>query len=477
MQASSAPSASRRSAPHRTPHSDHTNYEEHAALIDAPMPIPAPRRARPESLDMPQPRSEEPVRRPARPTHRDGGGYRPRAPFTARASTKPVPDLPASRGVFIPPQRPGTTRSIPLSDTAHVSMPMIAVRYMEETYIVGSGLDSGSVEFPGVSTVMPDVRILLPIRETIKAWFLTECRPEMVEGIVPLIVHLDFPPIYAYESVIEKIRTLLVSKGFGDRADLHVMKAGFDRAETVGDFTFRSFPLSSREHRSYNSARYETPNGRVLVLEPEPDPIQLSDILGPLDLVFTGPHDDLSAEVRERLPLVHTQKIVCVDPHENFDRNPAFSVRPTEIFARLQHGNIIDVTEHQRIDVHAVRLFLDTFVVDSVGIGTASSHVLQARAQMQTSGVAVVAFPVDRNTRAIIGLIRIETRGLAHAHEIREVHRYIIKIARTIYEQTIKDIPDIDERDLGKILKTDLEKALQTKFKRSPMVIPVIMGF
>jgi mRNA degradation ribonuclease J1/J2 len=50
----------------------------------------------------------------------------------------------------------------------------------------------------------------------------------------------------------------------------------------------------------------------------------------------------------------------------------------------------------------------------------------------------------------------------------------VIKKSREIYENTVKDIPDIDEKDLLKILRTDLEKFLLHKLDREPMVIPII---
>jgi len=51
----------------------------------------------------------------------------------------------------------------------------------------------------------------------------------------------------------------------------------------------------------------------------------------------------------------------------------------------------------------------------------------------------------------------------------------IIKKAKSIYENTIKDVPEIEEKDLIKIIKTDLEAFLLQKIDREPMVIPMIM--
>jgi mRNA degradation ribonuclease J1/J2 len=81
---------------------------------------------------------------------------------------------------------------------------------------------------------------------------------------------------------------------------------------------------------------------------------------------------------------------------------------------------------------------------------------------------------VDKKTKAIIGHIRVETRGLVYVDEVRYIHRIIIKKSREIYENTIKDIPDMEEKDLIKILRTDLETFLLKRIEREPMIIPMV---
>ena len=108
--------------------------------------------------------------------------------------------------------------------------------------------------------------------------------------------------------------------------------------------------------------------------------------------------------------------------------------------------------------------------------GSESNHVIQAREQMYEAGVATIVFIVDKDSRAILGPIKLETRGLAHLHEAREIHRFIIKTARTSYEQTVMDVPDIEEKDFLKIIKKDLSRFIVQKFNRDPVIIPVIVS-
>jgi mRNA degradation ribonuclease J1/J2 len=104
----------------------------------------------------------------------------------------------------------------------------------------------------------------------------------------------------------------------------------------------------------------------------------------------------------------------------------------------------------------------------------ASSHVLKAREQMMQAWVLVVNFKVDKKTRALIWHIKIETRWLVYLDEVQHTHRWLIRKSREIYENTIKDVPDISEKDLLKIIKTDLEAYLTKKLDREPMIIPMI---
>ena len=70
--------------------------------------------------------------------------------------------------------------------------------------------------------------------------------------------------------------------------------------------------------------------------------------------------------------------------------------------------------------------------------------------------------------------IKLESRGWVYLDEVRNIHRAIIKKARDIYENTIVDVPDMEEKDIIKIIKTDLEKFLLQKIDREPMIIPII---
>jgi mRNA degradation ribonuclease J1/J2 len=64
---------------------------------------------------------------------------------------------------------------------------------------------------------------------------------------------------------------------------------------------------------------------------------------------------------------------------------------------------------------------------------------------------------------------------LVYLDEVRLVHKMVHKKAKDVFESTIKDVPDMEEKDLVKIIKSDLEAFVLQKIERTPMIIPIIM--
>lgn len=141
----------------------------------------------------------------------------------------------------------------------------------------------------------------------------------------------------------------------------------------------------------------------------------------------------------------------------------------------LDNGQIVDFAAKTG-DVFKSRIKapIQEIIVDGHGMGIATSHVLTAREKMMEAWVLVLGYKVDKKTKAIIGHIKIETRGLVYIDEVRYIHRSIIKKAREIYENTIKDVPDMEEKDLFKIIRDDMEVFLLKRIDRAPMIIPMV---
>ncbi len=142
----------------------------------------------------------------------------------------------------------------------------------------------------------------------------------------------------------------------------------------------------------------------------------------------------------------------------------------------LDNGQIVDFAPRNwNVFKSRIKAPIQEIVIDGHGIWLATSHVIKARQVMQDSWVLVILFKVDKHSKALIWHIKLETRWLVYLEEVRYIHRIIIKKSRMIYENTIKDVPEIEQKDLNKIIKTDLEAFLLQKIDRAPMIIPMII--
>jgi len=157
-------------------------------------------------------------------------------------------------------------------------------------------------------------------------------------------------------------------------------------------------------------------------------------------------------------------------------KNTAMSIwMKEENILLLDNWNIVDFWPDQKVFKSRIKVPIQDIIIDWHGIWTLTSHVIQAREKMMNAWVLVVLFKVDSKSKAILWPLKIESRWLVYLDEVRVVHKMIIKKAKSIYENTIKDVPEIEENDLIKIIKTDLENFLLQKIDRSPMIIPIIM--
>ncbi len=160
----------------------------------------------------------------------------------------------------------------------------------------------------------------------------------------------------------------------------------------------------------------------------------------------------------------------------NAHKNTAISIgMKEEDILLLDNWNIVDFWPDGKVFKSRIKVPIQDILIDWHGIWTTTSHVIQAREKMMNSWVVTIIFKIDSKSKAIISPIKLESRWLVYLEEVRIIHKIIIKKARSIYENTIKDVPEIEEKDLLKIIKTDLESYLLQKIDREPMIIPMII--
>lgn len=184
-------------------------------------------------------------------------------------------------------------------------------------------------------------------------------------------------------------------------------------------------------------------------------------------------------EQKIMLNLIHPKYFVPVYGDLYFrhiHKNTAMSIgMKEENILMLDNGNIVDFSPEGKVFRSKIKVPIQDIIIDGHGIGTVTSHVIQAREKMMNSWVLVIVYKIDANNRAIVENIKVESRGFVYTDEVKTVHRMIIKKAKSIYENTVKDFPQIEEKDLAKIVKTDMENFLLQKIDRDPMIIPLFL--
>ena len=140
----------------------------------------------------------------------------------------------------------------------------------------------------------------------------------------------------------------------------------------------------------------------------------------------------------------------------------------------LDNGNIVDFAPNGSVFKSKIKVPIQDYVIDGTGMWLTTSHVIKAREQMMNAWVLVIQITVDKKTRAILAPLRLETRWFVYVDEVRFLHKIIIKKAREVFENTIQAVPDMEEKDLIRILRTDLEQFVLKKIEREPMIIPIL---
>jgi ribonuclease J len=139
---------------------------------------------------------------------------------------------------------------------------------------------------------------------------------------------------------------------------------------------------------------------------------------------------------------------------------------------KLQNGDVLEVSEAEaRI---TERVAAGVTIVDGSGVTGIEDIVLRDRWHLSQDGIFVVVCSVDRATGRIIAGPDCISRGAILTTE--EEHVYDEAKGRVI--QFLEDLPEDSGRDWAAIrqdVRRTVNKLLQSKTGRRPMVVPVIM--
>ena len=111
-------------------------------------------------------------------------------------------------------------------------------------------------------------------------------------------------------------------------------------------------------------------------------------------------------------------------------------------------------------------------LVDGLGVGDVGSVVLRDRKHLAQDGVMVVACTLDSATHDIVKGPDIISRGFVYVKEseplIEEAKELTRKVLSSYYQSGRGG-------DAGSKLRDELQRLMDIRTKRSPMIIPVLM--
>ncbi len=136
-------------------------------------------------------------------------------------------------------------------------------------------------------------------------------------------------------------------------------------------------------------------------------------------------------------------------------------------------GDVIELTKSSMKKAETVQS--GSVLVDGLGVGDVGSVVLKDRKHLADDGIIVVAFTIDTATREVVSGPDIVTRGFVYAKESEELLAHITTVAEDAIErcyiQNIRDFNTIRSR-----VRDAVSRYLYETTRRSPMILPIIMG-
>ena len=140
----------------------------------------------------------------------------------------------------------------------------------------------------------------------------------------------------------------------------------------------------------------------------------------------------------------------------------------------VENGGVIEVSNGEAV-ITGEKIACGYVLVDGLGVGDISQQVIIDRQTMAENGVLIVLIPVDEKTQRIKGEIEIITRGFIYLKESDEITLAIKQKADEAYRNILQKRADLKRPEVRNYLREVLEKLVQEKIERNPLVLPVII--
>ncbi|MBE6915456.1 MAG: ribonuclease J [Ruminococcaceae bacterium] len=114
-------------------------------------------------------------------------------------------------------------------------------------------------------------------------------------------------------------------------------------------------------------------------------------------------------------------------------------------------------------------------MVDGLGVGDVGNVVLRDRKKLAEDGLIIVAVSIDSDTGRLASGPDIVSRGFIYVREAEDLMEELTEVATAIL-QKYQDYRKVDWMTVKNLLKSSMSDFLYQKTKRSPMILPIILG-
>ena len=198
------------------------------------------------------------------------------------------------------------------------------------------------------------------------------------------------------------------------------------------------------------------------------------------DVIFQDAHVSGHAcqeELKLIYSLVHPRYAIPVHgEYRHLKANAGLAMSlgiPKENTFILRSGDVLELDEEQAKVVDHVHT--GAILVDGLGVGDVGNIVLRDRQHLAEDGILIVVMTLERYSNQLLAGPDIVSRGFVYVRE----SEVLMDEARHVVESALDGCMDKHITDWGKLknaTKDALSEFLWKKTKRSPMILPIIMG-
>lgn len=147
---------------------------------------------------------------------------------------------------------------------------------------------------------------------------------------------------------------------------------------------------------------------------------------------------------------------------------------PAQKVIMVENG---DVMEMRNGELKATNEKIQTnyILVDGMGGGDIGSQVMMDRQILAENGVIVLSLHIDKQTRALKGDIKVDTRGFIYMEESQEIINGICRRAAESYTDFAKNNPGFNYEEAKLHIRESVDQFVTSKIDRQPLILPLLV--